>query len=611
VPVLLFHAHVPGLPGGYVGVDIFFVISGYLITGIISREMDQRRFSLLRFYERRARRILPALALMIVVVLAAAAWLYLPGDFEGVPRSALAATLSLSNLYFYATTGYFAGGADTKPLLHTWSLAVEEQFYLAFPLLLMLVARFLSRWRTAILTVAALASLALSVAMAHDISGFAFYLPATRAWELLAGGLLALGAVPPIRGRIAREGLPLAGLGAIACAIILFDRDTPFPGSAALLPVLGAASLLHAAPGTMAGRLLSLPPLRWVGLISYSLYLWHWPVIVFAEYATDTALSGWRAAGAIALAVLLATLSWRVVERPFRDSRNIPTAALFRMAGGAITALVALALAMIASGPWASRFSPSVLALAAASGDVSPMRKACHDTALRGAEPCLLGSDGPPTAILWGDSHGVEMAYALSRQTRLMQVTTSSCPPVLDWGAAKDRRCATANRATFDMIRADKRLTTVYLAAFWGSGQFADPAALALLDRTIAALRAQKRAVLIIGAVPPQHFDVPRRLAHLVRAARLDSAAGRDPAPFRSETAGLRALFARWQAHGVQLIDPMDALCDDRECRIIADGRPLYFDSHHLSVTGARYVLRGAIPPPSHSPRAVIPAPRH
>ncbi len=608
--MLLFHAHVPGLSGGYVGVDIFFVISGYLITGIIAREVDERRFSLIRFYERRARRILPALTVMILAVLGGAAWLYLPGDFQGVPRSALAATLSLSNLYFYATTGYFAGGADTKPLLHTWSLAVEEQFYIAFPLMLMLIARFLPRGRTMVLAIAALGSLALSIAMARDTSGFAFYLPATRAWELLAGGLIATGAVPSIRARAAREGLALTGLVAILCAILLFDKHTAFPGGAALLPVLGAAALLHAAPGSAIGRLLSVPPLRWIGLFSYSLYLWHWPVIVFGEYATDAALSGWRSAVAILFAMLLAVLSWHFVERPFRDSRTVPVSRLFALAGGAILTLTALSLAMIAVGPWASRFPPAVLALAAARDDVSPMRKICHDTALRGAAPCVLGPEGPPTAILWGDSHGVELAYALSLQRRtLMQITTSSCPPVLDWRAAKDRRCAVANSATFNRIRADKRLHTVYLAAFWGSGDFVDPAARTLLDRTIAALRLQGRDVVIIGAVPPQSMDVPRRLAHLARAGRLESAIGRDPDLFRAETAGLRALFATWHRRGVQLIDPMDRLCDAKQCAIIADGQPLYFDSHHLSVAGARRVVESAIPPPSHSPHAAVRAP--
>ena len=292
LPVLLFHAHVPGFSGGYVGVDIFFVISGFLITGIIAREVDEQRFSLVHFYERRFRRIMPALSLMILAVLAAACWLYLPGDIEGVPKSALAATLFASNLWFFTDTGYFAGGADVKPLLHTWSLAVEEQFYIGFPILLMLVARFAARWRGLIVGAIAAISLALAIALQRDTSGFTFYLLPTRAWELFAGALLALGAIPAARARWLREALAWSGLLSVAFAVIFYTRETVFPGITALPPVLGAALLLHSAPGTSVGRLLSMPLFVGVGLISYSLYLWHWPLIVFTEYATDAALTG-------------------------------------------------------------------------------------------------------------------------------------------------------------------------------------------------------------------------------------------------------------------------------------------------------------------------------
>ena len=339
LPVLLFHAHVPGFSGGYVGVDIFFVISGYLITGIIAREVDQGRFSILRFYERRFRRIMPALALMMLAVLAASAWLYLPADLASVPKSALAATLFVSNLWFFTDTGYFAGGADVKPLLHTWSLAVEEQYYIGFPVLLMLLARAGSRWRSAIVATLALLSLSLSVFMQRDTSGFAFYLLPTRAWELFAGALLALGCIPAIRQRWKREAIAWGGMAAIMLAVACYDRDTLFPGIAAMAPVLGAAALIHAAPGTRAARLLGCPPLVGVGLISYSLYLWHWPLIVFTEYATDMPLAGYTRIAVIAAALIAALVSWRFVERPFRDSRRMPAATIFRFTAGAMALL--------------------------------------------------------------------------------------------------------------------------------------------------------------------------------------------------------------------------------------------------------------------------------
>jgi peptidoglycan/LPS O-acetylase OafA/YrhL len=336
LPVLLFHAGVAGFSGGFVGVDIFFVISGYLITGIIAREIDEGRFSILKFYERRARRIMPALLPTIAVVLVVAAWLYLPSDFPSVPRSALAATWFLSNVSFFAETGYFQGGAETKPLLHTWSLAIEEQFYIGFPILLMLVARHLPRWRKPVVLGIALFSFAIAWWTQAKGDGFAFYLLPPRAWELFTGALLALGAVPPVRMQGAREAVALVGLAMIAVAVFAYDRHTVFPGVTALLPVLGAAALIHCAPGTVAGRLLATRPLVAVGLISYSLYLCHWPLIVFVEYAQDARLSGWQSLAVILAAFAIATLSWWFVERPFRDRSRFGRRAIFTLTGGCV-----------------------------------------------------------------------------------------------------------------------------------------------------------------------------------------------------------------------------------------------------------------------------------
>ncbi|MEA3389551.1 acyltransferase family protein [Sphingobium sp. CCH11-B1] len=595
LPVLLFHAHVPGFSGGYVGVDIFFVISGFLITGIIAREVDEGRFSLLRFYERRFRRIIPALSVMILAVLAVAAWLYLPGDLEGVPKSALAATLFASNLWFFTDTGYFAGGADVKPLLHTWSLAVEEQYYIGFPILLILIARYAPRRRGAIMAAAMLASFALAAAMQRDTSGFTFYLLPARAWELLAGALLALGIVPPVSRRWMREALGLAGLLAIGATVLLYDKNSPFPGLGALPPVLGAAALLHCTPGTGTGRLLSLPPLVATGLLSYSLYLWHWPLIVFTEYATDLPLSGSGRWIVIAASFASAYLSWRFVERPFRDSRKITGKAIFMITGLSVACLSSLSLALMTAGGWPTRFSPAVLAQVAGRDDFSPARKQCHDSFMRDAAPCALGADVPPDALLWGDSHGVELAYALSLRARdqghaLIERTTSSCPPVLDY-EAMDARCAQANRAAFAAIQANPAIRTVYLSAFWANGDFDAPAFVAKLDRTVRRLRAAGRRVTIIGPVPPQPFDVPRRLAHLAQRGQLSEAKGVSRAFVDARTTHLRALFDRLRREGVGIIDPVAALCDRQNCVIQRDGKPLYFDSHHLSVSGAKRVI--------------------
>ena len=599
MPVLLFHTHVPGFSGGFVGVDVFFVISGYLITGIIAREIDGGAFSIVRFYERRARRILPALFVMLAFVLAMASWLYLPGDFEAVPKSALMALGFLSNLWFFANTGYFAGGAETMPLLHSWSLAVEEQFYIGFPLLLWAIARYAPRWRVGAIAAVAAVSLAWAVLKAADTDGFAFYLLPPRAWELFAGALLAVGAVPQLRGQALREALALSGLGLIFIATFTYSSATVFPGLSAIAPVLGSALLLHAAPGTRVGALLSSKLPVAIGLISYSLYLWHWPLIVFAEYARDEKLSGLWQLGVIAASLLAAWASWRWIERPFRSSQRFDQKRIFVWSGLGMAALGAAALALVSLGNWTSRFPPDVARFSAAKDDFSPKRAACLSDAIGGARSeCTFGAPGAaPTALLWGDSHGVEFAWVLGQEygakgQALIQRTRGSCPPMLGFSRAKDPGCAAFNADVVDFLTRNPGVTTVYLAGLWAQGEYRDdPRALARLDATIARLIALGRYVVVIGPVPPQRWNVPRHLAHAAAFGRPGDVTGAPLSDYQRDTRWLTRAYPMWRAEGVGIIDPALALIDGTHSRIVKQGVPLYFDSHHLSLAGARAVL--------------------
>lgn len=596
VPVLLYHAHVPGFGGGYVGVDIFFVISGFLITGIIAREVDAGTFSIRRFYERRARRILPALAAVIAFVLCMASWLYLPGDFEDVPRSALAALGFLANVWFFSQAGYFQSAAEAMPLLHTWSLGVEEQFYIVFPLLLLGIARYTPGLRTACVLLLAALSLAWAVLTQTAGDGFAFYLLPPRAWELLVGALLALGAVPAVRQRWAREAISLAGLAAIIGPAVFYSKATVFPGLAALPPVLGAAALIHCAPGTLAGRMLSLRLPVGIGLISYSLYLWHWPLIVFTEYSQGVRLSPLQSAVVIAASLAAGWLSWRFVEQPFRDHRRFDAARIFRWTGGGIAALSAASLAMMALGGWNARFPAQTIRLAAAKADISPSREDCITNVIHSDwAKCTLGADTPPEALLWGDSHGVELAWALGermgpRGRSIAQRTRASCPPALGYEPAGDAACAQFNAAIFAEIEASRTITTVYLAGFWASERYRDTGVLGPLDRTIARLLAAGKRVILIGPVPRQSFEVPRRLA--LGGLEADTAPRKD---YEADTRWLTARYGAWRARGAEILDPATVLVKGEKTVIVAGGQPLYFDSHHLSVTGARQVL-GAYP---------------
>ncbi|MEZ5744334.1 MAG: acyltransferase family protein [Sphingomonadaceae bacterium] len=600
LPVLLFHAHVPGFSGGYVGVDIFFVISGFLITGIIAREIDRGDFSILKFYERRARRILPALFAMVAFVLAAATIFYLPGDFEGVPRSALAALGFCANIWFFLQAGYFAGDAHSMPLLHTWSLGVEEQFYIGFPLILIAITKWLPKGRK--LAIAAMAAISFAIAVWTQDWGdsSAFYLLPARAWELFAGSFLALGMIPALRSRVAREAVALAGVVAIALAVALYDAQTVFPGVTALLPVLGSAALIHCAPGTTTGRVLAWKPLVWIGLISYSLYLWHWPLIVFTQYRLGGPLEIWHSAALIAASILVAWASWRWIEAPFRDSHRFPQKRIFAWSGGGMAALGAIALAMLPAGGWPDRFDARTSRLAQGAQDISPMREECNSVPLAQAQAhCTLGAKVSADAVVWGDSHGVEIAYALGQTLKsegksIAQRTHASCPPALGYDDPVNPTCAPFNRDVAAEIAANPQIATVYLVGFWSDRRYDQPGFIAQIEKTFDILQDAGKEVVLVGAVPTQPFNVPRTLA-------LASARGEDPASVAGSSMarhrGNEEWFARhyreWRARGVEIFDPAAVLGTGSGTRIVEDGHPLYFDTHHLSLTGARKLVSG------------------
>ena len=336
LPVILFHAGLPSLSGGFVGVDVFFVISGYLITTLLLKDLRAGRFSLIDFYERRARRILPALFLVLLCCLPFAwAWL-VPADMRSFAQSLTAVTAFASNFLFWQTSSYFDAQAELKPLLHTWSLAVEEQYYLFFPLLLLA----LRRWRTAALVALLLGIALLSLAWAElqvrSHPEATFYLLHTRAWELLIGALTAIwllhrGGVPPPSG--GTQTAALIGLGLLGFANLSFDRSTPFPSLWGLIPTLGTALIIaFAHPQSVAGRLLSWRPLVGVGLISYSAYLWHQPLFAFARHRSLETPGMPLMLGLALLSLLLAVASWRWVEQPWRDRSRFGRRQVFAMA---------------------------------------------------------------------------------------------------------------------------------------------------------------------------------------------------------------------------------------------------------------------------------------
>lgn len=324
VPVILFHAGFASFSGGFVGVDVFFVISGYLITSLILKEQQDNSFSIVRFYERRARRILPALLFVVAACIPVAAVLLLPPDLKHFSQSVLAIPLFISNVTFWLTSGYFGPDADLAPLLHTWSLAVEEQFYLLFPIFIVLAWPLGRRRIAALLAVATLLSLAAAHWGAYHKPLATFFLLPTRAWELGIGALAAMYLAQnerPGPGGVAQETLAMGGAAMILSAIVFYDESTPFPSLYALVPTLGTALIiLFATPATLAGRLLGNRLLVAIGLISFSAYLWHQPLFAFARYLAVRPPEAWLMLGLAALSLLLAAFTWRFVEQPFRNA---------------------------------------------------------------------------------------------------------------------------------------------------------------------------------------------------------------------------------------------------------------------------------------------------
>jgi peptidoglycan/LPS O-acetylase OafA/YrhL len=599
--VVLYHFGARGFSGGYVGVDVFFVVSGYLITGIVLREIQRQEFSLAKFYERRIRRIFPALFVTVAFALIAGAILSTPANFENLGRSSVAVTLFVSNLALWSESGgYFDPAAAHKPLLHTWSLSVEEQFYILYPLLLVIVWRRFGSNMVRWLACLAAASLALSVFLVWRQPEAAFYWAPTRGWELLLGGLLVCAELPAPGPRV-RDALAVLGLAAIVASVWLFDSNTPFPGLSAALPTVGTALILYTGSlgTTVVSRVLNIRLLVGVGLISYSLYLLHWPLLVFAQQLAIVDLTTTQKAGLLIFTLVLAAASWNWVELPFRSKQRFTRRQVFAGGASAMTFAGAVGLAVAATGGLPHRFETPA----------EPDWTACNFRLPGEAqERCTIGSDGvQPTFLVWGDSHAYALRTAIdesaSRQSRAGYLAFGSgCPAILMEGAARPRlkygpnspQCRQFNDRMLEYIQAHPELKTIVLVARWFryGDMGGDMAAFSpALRRMLSRLSAMGRTAVIVNQVPEVGYDVAGayRSALLTRRDLNDIIAPTREQYARSNHRVL-ATFDAFQREGIRVIDMRDRLCDVVKCRIVDSGHPLYLDDNHLSDYGSHYV---------------------
>jgi peptidoglycan/LPS O-acetylase OafA/YrhL len=624
--VLFFHLGLSGFSGGYVGVDLFFVISGFLITKQMARETAQGQFSLLRFYERRVRRLVPALLLMLIASLVTGAVLLLPADFAYLARNAISAAAFLSNFSYWMQIDYFHGDAKARVLLHSWSLGVEEQFYLTFPLLFLFFAKLGRDILVRALVAIALLSLIACIWMSSIDHSAAFYLFPFRAWEFLIGVMLALGIFGAAKKQMDSCASATIGLLFIILAVIIFDDMTPFPAANALLPCLGAMLLIRGGADTLVARMLSIKPLRFIGQISYSVYLWHWPLIVFANYAIIRPLSLLENLALAVASLSLGYMSWRFVEQPFRKPVAHKSAtSVLTLAGLAMAVICGIATLIYVDRGVPQRFPERTVQLASYAGSMNPDSDKCGDVDLQLAplSPCTIGNPAQANVMLWGDSHAASLFGGLrdigTGGQGIVYGATPQCPPLLDMGTSI--ACRQGNRRRLAFIMAHPEINTVIIAARWSlyldgrminmgdaetnvgvpallqpNGKpyplFGDDARDAFrvgLDQLIDRLLTANKQIILVYPIPETGFDIPSTLALL-------SNRGQNPASFTTP----RAEYIDRQQHALGILDglghrdgltriyPDRIFCPSQRCLTYANGAPLYFDSHHLSIPGAR-----------------------
>lgn len=590
VAVILCHVGATDLAGGFLGVDVFFVISGYLIHRDLVGRLAAGRLSVLAFYGRRLRRTLPALYVAAMLSAVASVFVLLPVDLEALARSLLAVLTSVPNLLFLSQVGYFDADAATKPLLHTWSLGVEEQFYLVAPLFALALRPLSPRGRAAAWVASFAIAFAFALALQRMAPSAAFYLMPARVFEFLLGAALAEDWLPLIRRRWAGESLAAVALAALLFSFVGFDAALPHPGWPTLVPCLATAVLIHCGVKPMrltaVAALLSTSPLVAIGRISYSLYLYHWPILVLARYASLPTALPWRFGEAVLLAAF-SFASYRFVEQPFRTADSVwRRRAPWLLPGTAAVLAACCGMALVLDG-LPGRFRPDVDSLAAFADyrDRKPFREGqCFITSRDDDEgfdrkACLALSADRPNVLLMGDSHAAHLWSGLRSawpDVNFLQATASGCTPVLD--AAGARRCTAMMREMFDRFIPSQRLDAVVLSALWSEADI-EP-----LRRTLEALDREGQRAVVFGPLP--RYDVPMAalLARAVLHDDLDEAARhRLPATARLD-ARLRAAVEPLATY----VSTWDAMCPNGLCRLFAaPGVPMQFDYHHLTGPGA------------------------
>ncbi len=616
--VVLFHAFPGLLPGGFIGVDIFFVISGYLITSILLKEMADQRFSFARFYERRARRLLPPLLPVLAVTTVLCIFLLNTVQYADYLKSLKANALFVSNWHFLKSISYFDTPGATTPLLHTWSLSIEEQFYFIFPALLLALTTLCRKAVLPAIVILLLASFAYAeFLLANNKLDTAFYNSAARFWELLVGGLL--GAVPQVSlSRRLASLIEAMGIGLLAFALLTFDQQTRFPGASALLPTFGAAALIATGGKGRIATILASRPMTSVGLVSYALYLWHWPLMVAAHLVTPTPPI-WLMTLAVLGSLLLAWLSYIFIERPVRtrklmvNRKSVWALASVTVIGVALSSLLlktptlkqqqSLAHGAVARMMYSEEKNALLDTIATASqaaqerfnlnftGKSGDFERAkldkwtCsfdYDNSLSRLEACVTQQATDNDVLVMGDSIGRDTTHALRLafpQQNFIMLHQSSCPP------GETNTCFRGQKQLLESLSSKLALKAIVIAFRYQPTHYAD------VEPGLRAARKITSNVYMLGISPM--FALP--MADFVRSLPLQAMpengvleSNETMVPWNYEALRDKARNLA-QRGGATFVDVLPFFCDGKQCRIWAGdqyGKPLFFDQQHLTADG-------------------------
>lgn len=631
--VIFFHAGFTTFSGGFVGVDVFFVISGYLITTIILSEMEQEKFSLVTFYERRARRILPALFFVMFLSAIAAYFLLSPLHLVDFSQSLVAISLFSSNILFWQETGYWGVENELKPLLHTWSLAVEEQYYVLFPLFLMLMWSFRKRWIVSSFIIIAFLSFCLSEYMSSVRPTANFFLLPMRAWELAVGSIAAfllmykkekLKVLTDLKGL--NEACSFLGICLIGYSIVVFDEYTPFPGVYGLVPTIGTALIIiFADEKTQIGRLLSLKLFVGVGLISYSTYLWHQPLFAFAKHASLIHPSKEVFFILSILSLLLATISWKYIESPFRDKAKFNRQKIFQLSAAGSAIFVVVGIFVVLHNGIPDRFSADFKLFNERHENnlsyryESPLEKAEFETNSGTLSALSIGNNAieTPTFVVWGDSHAASMLPAIHKSAvknnvKGIFIERGGCIPLI--GAAQTlpkyySSCLKRNDIAIDFISSQSSIDKVFLISRWSiyamGERFEREYGRTVLIRdeythklsidenkkvfersalrTITKLNELGLEIIIVNQVPEIEFNVPDATSKILMH---DLEASLEPSveSYTKRNLFVNNVFRNLSSQfSISFIKPHKEMCDNEKCSIYSsDFVPVYKDSNHL-----------------------------